>query len=104
MYNLVFQYAIKHQNIKQADLANIAGVTPSALSKYIAGQNTIVIDKLLKIAPAPKTFVGLSAFQNAPQSTFSRLYGITYIYHNNYSPQRKLSGIVEVMINHCRAC
>ncbi len=51
MFNAVFKYAIKNQNFRQADLAKVAGVTPSALSKFIAGQNTIAPDKILKIAP-----------------------------------------------------
>jgi len=51
MFNVVFRYAVKHQKFKQADLAHAVGVTPSALSKFIAGQNTIATDKLLNIAP-----------------------------------------------------
>ena len=50
MFHTVFLRAIKKQKIKQADLAKAAAVSPSALSKFIAGYNTIAPDKLLNIA------------------------------------------------------
>jgi hypothetical protein len=42
---------IGHQRVKKMELAEAAGVTSSAVSKFIIGQNTIALDKLMKLAP-----------------------------------------------------
>lgn len=42
---------IRHQRITKAELARVAGVTASAVSKFLGGQNTLAADKLAKMAP-----------------------------------------------------
>ena len=41
---------MNHQRVRKLDLADAAHVTPSAISKFLTGQSTIAVEKLVGIA------------------------------------------------------
>lgn len=87
----------KEKGISQKDLASMAGVSESALSRYLSGERAIKLEVIANIATALGTTIDYLMNGTAPEDDFSEIYRLVARGANGMSAEDKIK-LIEVLM------